>query len=227
MAIVDILLLFEHSGYAAEPFTKIGFNTAIVDIQNSEANPRATYTLDWDILAKEQELRELAADALMVIGFPPCTDLAVSGAMHFETKARANPNFQQEAIYMLRAPERIAAGKTAYMIENPISRASTLWRKPNFTFIPADYGGYLPEDDMHPEFPEYIAPRDAYPKKTCLWTSDDFTMPPTRWVQWDALSQQFLKLGGKSKKTKNIRSASPRGFFVALAQHLVAGMASA
>lgn len=63
MAVIDILLLFEHSGYAAEPFTKAGFNTAIVDIQNSVANPRATYTLDWDILAKEEELRELASDA--------------------------------------------------------------------------------------------------------------------------------------------------------------------
>lgn len=226
MAVIDILFLFEHSGYAAEPFTKIGFNTAIVDIQNSEANPRATYTLDWDILAKEQELRELAQDAIMVIGFPPCTDLSVAGAKHFEAKARVNPNFQAEAIHLLRAPERIA-GSTTFMIENPTSMASTLWRKPNFIFNPYDYGGYLPEDDVHPEFPDFIAPRDAYPKKTCLWTSDDFTMPPMRWVQWDALSQQFLKLGGKSQKTKNICSASPRGFFVALAQHLVAGRAAA
>ena len=155
----------------------------------------------------------------MIIGFPPCTDLSVAGAKHFENKARRNPNFQSDAMHMFRAPERIAAGKT-YMIENPISTASSLWRKPNFVFNPYDYGGYLPEDDKHPEFPEYIAPRDAYPKKTCLWTSEDFKMPPTKWVQWDVLSTQFLKLGGKSQKTKNIRSASPRGFFIALAEQL-------
>lgn len=220
MAIIDILLLYEHSGYAAEPFTKIGFNTAIVDIQNSAANPRATYTLDWNILEHEEELKEYAKDALLVIGFPPCTDLAVSGAAHFYNKARKNPNFQQEAIHMFQSPARIA-GNTMYMIENPTSMAATLWRPWNFSFHPYEYGGYLPEDDVHPEFPEYIQPRDAYPKKTCLWTSDDFTMPPQKWVEWDVLSKQHLKLGGKSMKTKNIRSASPRGFFVALAEHLL------
>lgn len=113
------------------------------------------------------------------------------------------------------------------MIENPRSVASTLWRKPNFSFEPYDYGGYLPADDVHPEYPEYIQPRDAYPKTTYLWTSEDFTMPLTKWVQWDVLSKQFLKLGGKSQKTKNIRSASPRGFFVALAEHIIAQRAAA
>lgn len=220
MALIDILLLFEHSGYAAEPFTKMGFNTAIVDMQNAAANPRATYTLDWNILEKEQELRDFAKDALLVIGFPPCTDLAVSGAAHFENKARANSNFQQEAVYLAQSVERIANG-TTYMLENPRSRLATLWRPANFHFEPYEYGGYLPEDDTHPEYPEYIQPRDAYPKTTYLWTSDDFTMPPQKWVQWDALSKQHLSLGGKSQKTKNIRSASPRGFFIALAEHVL------
>ena len=54
---------------------------------------------------------------------------------------------------------------------------------------------------------------DAYPKKTCLWTGNGFTMPWTDPVQpEDGHSRQHLKLGGKSAKTKNIRSATPRGF---------------
>lgn len=222
MSVIDVLLLFEHSGYAAEPFTKLGYTTAIVDIQNSESNPRATYTLDWDILVHEEELASLASTTRLVIGFPPCTDLAVSGAMHFDKKAWIDPDFQQKALHLFRSPERIA-GRTTFMIENPVSRVSSLWRKPNFTFHPWEYGGYLPEDDVHPEFPEYIFPRDAYPKKTCLWTSDNFTMPPQKWVPMYVASNAHLKLGGKSQKTKNIHAASPRGFFVALAQHLLSG----
>lgn len=52
-----------------------------------------------------------------------------------------------------------------------------------------------------------------------------FVMPEKKKVDWDGLySQQHRKLGGKSDKTKNIRSATPRGFaravFLANAPHL-------
>lgn len=67
--------------------------------------------------------------------------------------------------------------------------------------------------EAHPKWPDYIAPRDAYPKKTCLWTGGVFVMPATLPVTpEDGHSRQHLKLGGKSMKTKNIRSATPRGF---------------
>ena len=78
-----------------------------------------------------------------------------------------------------------------------------------------DYGGYLPEDDKHPAFPEYIAARDAYTKKTCIWCGNGFKQPLFRPVpmpdEWED-SKQHAKLGGKSKRTKMIRSLTPRGF---------------
>jgi hypothetical protein len=100
----------------------------------------------------------------------------------------------------------------------------TLWRKPDHAFHPCEFGGYLPADDKHPRWPEYIAPRDAYTKKTCLWVGGGFQMPTLRPVAPVVVSYtkedgsvtsgslQFGKLGGKSMKTKNIRSATPRGF---------------
>jgi hypothetical protein len=93
-----------------------------------------------------------------------------------------------------------------------------MWRKPDYYFDPCDYGGYLPEDDQHPLWPDYIAPRDAYTKKTSLWTGGSFKMPEKRQVEplSPGASQQYRKLGGKSQKTKNIRSATPRGFAKAL-----------
>jgi len=95
-----------------------------------------------------------------------------------------------------------------------VSRLATLWRKPDYSFQPFEYGGYLPEDDVNPKWPEYIAPRDAYSKKTCLWTGNGFRMPEKDAVECDSFgsSVQYRKLGGKSLKTKNIRSATPRGF---------------
>jgi hypothetical protein len=101
-----------------------------------------------------------------------------------------------------------------FFIENPVSRLATLWRKPDHCFHPYEYGGYICKSNAeHPTWPEYIAPRDAYPKKTCLWTGNGFTMPYRLPVEPEqGYSKQHRKLGGKSMKTKNIRSATPRGF---------------
>ena len=82
------------------------------------------------------------------------------------------------------------------------------------------------------EYPEYIKPRDAYPKKTCLWTGGEFVMPEKMPVDISpGYSDQHKKLGGKSERTKNIRSATPRGFakavFLANAPHLKANIKAA
>jgi len=91
---------------------------------------------------------------------------------------------------------------------------ATKWRKPDYNFHPYEYGGYINYDDAkHPRWPEYIAPFDAYPKKTCLWTGGDFKMPTKVAVDVPkGYSTQHKKLGGKSQRTKDIRSATPRGF---------------
>ena len=153
-------------------------------------------------------------DAVFVFGFPECTDLAVSGAAHFAKKRDINPFFQAEAMMLFDLVESLGEELGCkWGLENPVSVASTLWRKPDFNFHPYEYGGYLPKDDIHPTYPEYIKPRDAYPKKTCIWSGNGFIEPERKPVYCDpGFSDQHKKLGGKSLKTKNIRSATPRGF---------------
>jgi len=83
-------------------------------------------------------------------------------------------------------------------LENPVSVISSMWRRPNFYFHPHEYGGYLPVNDVHPSYPEYIKPRDAYPKKTCIWSGNGFIEPPRNPVYCDTgYSDQHEKLGGK------------------------------
>lgn len=104
-----------------------------------------------------------------------------------------------------------------WALENPVSVISSKWRKPDFTFNPFEFGGYLQLDDKHPDYPEYIMPRDAYPKKTCIWHGNGFNEPKKNPVEVQpGYSLQHKKLGGKSLKTKNIRSATPRGFALAV-----------
>ncbi|ECU4628639.1 DNA cytosine methyltransferase [Salmonella enterica subsp. enterica serovar Dublin] len=155
---------------------------------------------------------EVAPD--IIFSFPPCTDLAVSGAAHFETKRKKNATFQVEAVITCKVAARLAKKyNVPYMIENPVSVLSSLWRKPDYAFNPYEYGGYLPEDDTHPMFPDVIPARDAYVKKTCLWVGNGFVMPDVADVAVGSGDNPgWAKLGGKSARTKTIRSLTPRGF---------------
>jgi hypothetical protein len=68
-------------------------------------------------------------------------------------------------------------------------------------------------------WPKHIPNRDAYTKETYLWTGNGFVFPekkPVEPVLIKGSSPQWAKLGGKSLKTKNIRSATPRGFALAV-----------
>lgn len=81
----------------------------------------------------------------MIIAFPPCTDLASSGARWWATKGDA----RRDAAVSFVA-ECWAANSSRVAIENPVGRLSTLWRKPDQIIQPWQYG--------HP-----------YAKATCLW----------------------------------------------------------
>jgi len=222
------LFLFDTTGYAAAPFTAAGWETYIIDTLNvgeRTTNKNATHVLDWDILKKETEIAELAKGAMFIFGFPPCTDLASVGASVWNLKKLDNPDFQLDAIHLVRSVERIGdKANVAWALENPIGRISKFWRRFDFWFNPCDYGGYLPENDQHPDWPNYIIARDAYEKKTCVWHSFDFIRPPKRSIMSTHIgwAPQWGKLGGRGKDkekdtiVKLIRSASPRGFFQAL-----------
>lgn len=147
-------------------------------------------------------------------GFPPCTDLAVSGAAHFANKAKIDKHFQAKAALIAEQCRMIGSiSDCPWFFENPVSVLSSIMGKPNEVFHPYEYAGYLDEDDVHPLYPEYIPPRDLYPKKTCLWTGGGFVMPEKKIIEVPkGYSDMHKKLGGKSLKTKNIRSATPRGF---------------
>lgn len=218
-----VVSLFDTTGYAVEPFTKRGALTYIIDILNvgdRAKNPRASVTLDWDILASVYMIADIGPN--LIFGFPPCTDLAVSGSRHFEAKREKNPHFQDEAVALARTVEEVGAlTGSPWFVENPVSVLSSLWRKPDLSFHPHEYGGYLPEHDIHPDYPDFIPSRDAYKKLTCYWTGNGFAMPkkkPVPIVHDEEFNFQTQFLGGKSIKTKIIRSATPRGLFEGLAQ---------
>lgn len=222
------IFLFDYTGIMAKPWADAGYLCYCFDGQHPQgvtlsAHENILNVGMWfsnnatgDLLSIDRHniISITGKDVDFLFGFPECTDLAVSGAAHFANKRDNNPYFQDEAMMLFYLVESLGIELDCkWGLENPVSVASTLWRKPNFSFHPSDYGGYLPEDDVHPQYPEYIKPRDAYPKKTCVWCGPGFIQPEKKLVFCNpGYSDQHKKLGGKSLKTKNIRSATPRGF---------------
>ena len=222
----------------ADPWVKGGINASCYDIKNKYSQERFNSgahlnMVNFDIGRETLERCARAINRLggaevhlpidvrptpvkLVFAFVPCTDLAVSGARWFAKKRKRDPDFQNKAVQRALDAVKFAEDIGAdYCIENPVSVLSTLWRKPDYTFHPYEYGGYLSDSETeHPLYPDHIAHRDAYSKKTCLWTSEGFVMPEKKPVACESFgnSRQHSKLGGRSEKTKTIRSLTPRGF---------------
>lgn len=229
-----VVSLFDESGVALEPWANAGFRCVAFDLLNpiqGEVDERGIVKIALD-LSVEANLQAIMDEynPVFVSCFAPCTDLAGSGARHYAAKLAADPECQAKAIHMLRSAERMTGPDgCAWYAENPVGKAATLWRKPDFYFNPCDYGGYLPEEDVHPEYPEYLQPRDAYTKKTGIWHGNGFIKPEFKRVEpfyeTDAKGHRssplWKKLGGKSERTKRIRSKTPRGWAKAvfLANH--------
>lgn len=217
------IFLYDFTGLMAKPWLDAGYECWLFDGQHQEGITRKGDLFKVGMWFHHDQIDKHAADiarmvggrADFVFGFPECTHLTVAGAKHFAKKAEENPEFQREALSLCMLVREVAiqcmTGRWAF--ENPVGVVSTLYRLPDFSFHPCDYGGYLPYDDKHPSYPDIYPPRDAYNKKTCIWHGHMFKRP--EFNRLDPLSKDnpgWKKCGGKSTRTKNIRSATPRGF---------------
>ena len=226
-----VISLYDFTGEALKPWALAGYTCYAFDIQHDgwkvegfgkncggSIHYRNADLYDFNT-HKDIFMEFNGCKVVFGMAFPVCTDMAVSGAAHFKRKAELDPAFQTKAVVQaVLCADLFEDLGVPYFIENPVSVLATKWRKPDYRFHPYEYGGYIPDDQIeHPRWPEYIAARDAYPKKTCLWTGNGFTMPWTDPVYPEqGHSRQHLKLGGKSQRTKDIRSATPRGFATAV-----------
>lgn len=216
------VFLFDFTGLAALPWARDGVQCFCYDKAHPALRVEGNITfVPWDADDADASARIVErhrGKAIFGAAFPPCDDMAVSGAKHFERKLAVDPTCQLAAVARARLGDSVLGAIGApHVSENPRSILSTLWRSPDVSFDPYEFGGYLPEDDEHPLYPKYIAPRDAYTKYTCFWTGNGFVMPERRPVTPEpGYSRQYKLLGGTSAKTKTIRSASPRGVFEAI-----------
>ena len=134
---LKVLIACEESGIVRDEFIKLGHDAISCDLKPT-AKPGPHY---------QGDIRDIISNGFdLMIAFPPCTHLAVSGAAWFEEKRKDGR--QQEGIdfFMLLANAQIP--KIA--IENPVGIMSTIYKKPTQIIHPYYFG-------------------DSASKKTCLW----------------------------------------------------------
>jgi site-specific DNA-cytosine methylase len=136
---MNILVACEESQEVTKIFREKGHNAFSCDIQDcSGGHP------EWHIKSDVTELLKQKWD--MIIAFPPCTHLAVSGAAHFARK-KADGR-QKEGIDFFMLFTNLECKKVA--IENPVGIMSNIYRKPDQIIRPFNFG-------------------ENSTKKTCLW----------------------------------------------------------
>jgi site-specific DNA-cytosine methylase len=143
---VRILIACEESQVVTKQFRLKGHEAYSCDIiPTSGDNP------EWHLQQDVTEL--LSQDWDMIIAFPPCTYLTVTGNRWFDIekygdKAIKRHADRKDAISFFMGFANANCDKV--VIENPIGVMSSEWRKPNQIINPYQFG-------------------DAFEKKTCLW----------------------------------------------------------
>ena len=122
-----ILIACEYSGTVRDAFIRAGHHAVSCDLLPTDS-PGPHYMGDIrDVLDKKWD---------MMIAFPPCTDIAVSGAKHFAAKIADGR--QQRALDFVQLLMDASINKIA--IENPIGVISSKIRKPDQIIQPYHFG---------------------------------------------------------------------------------------
>ena len=145
-----VLVACEYSGAVRDAFLRLGHDAMSCDLLPTDV-PGPHYQGDvFDIINDGWDL---------MVAFPPCTDVCVSGARWF--KEKRTDGRQQRAIQFVRDLMNAPIDKIA--IENPIGVLSSEIRKPDQIIQPWQFG--------HGET-----------KATCLWLKNLPKLLPTNIV---------------------------------------------
>ena len=150
---MKVLIGCECSGAVRDAFIAAGHNAMSCDLLPTDSPGPHYQGSVFDVIDYPWDL---------AIFHPPCTDLSVSGARHFEAKRMDGRQQASVSFFMqlVRRSEHIP--KTG--IENPICIMSSLWRKPDQIIQPWQFG--------HGET-----------KATCLWLKGLPLLVPTDIVE--------------------------------------------
>ena len=167
---MNILIACEESQAVCKAFREKGYNAFSCDIIDCSGGHNEWH-IKQDVLpllngnctfeTTDGTKHEIKGKWDMIIAFPPCTDLCVSGARHFEKK-RANGS-QRASIEFFSQFLKADCDKVA--IENPVGIISG-------NYIPQYYPDLAEKYDLPKKPTQIIQPYyfgEPHKKTTCLW----------------------------------------------------------
>ena len=188
-----ILSLCDWSGNWPSFYKEAGYEVYQVDIKH-----------DIDILSLDVESDILPLGKIHgILAAPPCTDFSGSGAQYWKVKD-ADGRTDSSLALVHKCLEIIdKTNPVFWALENPVGRLPTLVPKLGkpWYFNPHEFAGWLCGED---------AERERYTKRTGLWGS--FNRPEKAALTVVPGCNPIMSLGGKSERTKELRSMTPLGF---------------
>lgn len=186
-----ILSLFDHSGVWSGPYLRAGYDVVRVDLKDG-----------CDIMKFDYRYY-VSGTVHGVLAAPPCTDYTISGARWWPKKdadgsTEASNKLVSRTLAIIRHLK-----PTFWALENPVGRLPKLFPALGQALLvwqPWWYG-------------------DPYTKRTCLWGrfNPNLKRNEVEPVMYEGAngkrgSWMWAKLGGKSDRTKELRSVTPPGF---------------
>jgi hypothetical protein len=139
-----------------------------------------------------------------ILAAPPCTAFSLAGAQYWPAKDASGET--DAGLALVDACLRAVAlyRPKWWALENPVGRLRRWLGPPRFMFHPHEFAGWSDADAQS---------ADRYTKRTLLWGSfkapERRPMPPIRACK---AGSWIMQLGGKSERTKELRSMTPLGF---------------
>lgn len=217
------------------PFANAGWNVIQWDIKLHDF-------MDLNLIEDAETALEMFENVDGILSAPPCTDFSVSGAQYWPKKdADGTTARSLELVFQVQRlanlfrptdPDFYEEGGTFFWVaENPVGRFGKLsgLDKPLY-FDPYEFAGYMNPtkkqlaeldrirlkngEGVTNEENELVMSLNAYTKKTGLWGefNRDLIKKPIAPVKTAKQGSFTQRLGGKSDKTKEIRSFTPMGF---------------
>lgn len=208
MLFKTVLSLCDYSGQWARPWRAGGWQVILIDTEQDDQAEHGIDRVAADVRLVTLPELALPVDSVdVILAAPPCTVFTNSGAQYW---SKRSPGEMLEALGVVDACLRLVHvyRPRVWAIENPIGRLEKWLGRHAGEFDPYEYAGYAADP-----------PKDAYTKRTRLW--GNFKLPehkPLEPVRVCSQGSWIQKLGGKSKRTKRLRSTTPEGFAEAFYQ---------
>ena len=218
--VMNVLVACEESQRVTIEFRKLGHKAYSCDLLDCSGNhPEWHIKKDVTLLLNGNCIfytvdgieHEISGKWDMIIAFPPCTYLTVTGNRWYNYEKYGDKAIQRmldrnDAIKFFMTIVNADCDKIA--IENPVGIMSTQWRKPDQIIQPYQYG-------------------DAYEKRTCLWLKGLTRLLPTKIVEipdriqfksGKTMAKWYVEAGNLSKEQRSlVRSKTFPGIAKAMA----------